>query len=379
MQISFNNDEAWESQSTAGETFTRKGRAKPVDIVLLAAQIKQIEKRLANLEVAVHGPKILNDDSGESIEVYPENLLPLQKFEAAHAADALATIDHNLITSRPHNQGICSQIRDNFMLLRQYNFAVFQFIVMLLAIFGLMSMTAIKFIDAHDSVNDDYKPFKVDGKDEYYRNENLQYELPLHYFWVQFSISKLNFSTAYNETFNETCENALLECLWRYLHDALDPELALPTELPTVAPSATPIFDPTSSPSNNPVMYPTTELMNSNGSSLWWDMVMTPSPIISIEEEVIFDMPELWHNESTINSPISAKCIMITSENGTVTTESVGLRNLSLYLDEFGVTVGFNDSDAMSIFGLLIRLEFKNFDGYMSGRVMCDLFRYGTA
>jgi len=265
---------------------------------------------------------------------------------------ALSVVDRHLITSKPHNEGIFCKFRNGLLVLRRYNFAIVQFLLMLVAVAGLIIFGAMKFFDAHQSVNDPYKPYKVDGRDEYYRNEDLRYELPLHYFWFEFAVSESNFSEIYNHTFNGTCDSTLKTCLGRYIGDLMNPSFALsPTDLPTRSPSK--------SPTKNPTSQPTDQITT-------WSHTMT-------DLWTFLQDPGKTETENIYNAPVSAECVMTTSTNGTVKREFVELRNLTLHLDQIGINLQ-NYSDVTDIFGMLMRLEFDDFKGHMSGKIMCDLY-----
>merc|ERR1719447_1716691 len=53
--------------------------------------------------------------------------------------------------------------------------------------------------------------------------------------------------------------------------------------------------------------------------------------------------------------------------------DAVELRNLTLHLDQIGINLR-NESDVTDVFGMLMRLEFDDFSGHMSGKIMCDLY-----
>jgi len=399
-------DKAWETHTENNKTgggYPTKGGEKEVNILQLSAQVQQLTKRLSNLEVHVHGAK-LQYTKQESIQLDPNELIVRRDsdiIEAARTADALATVDRNLISSRPRNEGICDQLSNNASLLQKHPFAVVQCFVMLAAIVALLVVIGFKFVAAHNSVNDDYKPFKVDGKDEYYRNEKLKYELPLHYFWFQFAVSEPDFSTVYNKTFNETCDDTLEVCLDFYLDDILNPTFALfPTGLPTTSPTVAPTTAPTRSPTTGPTMSPTFGPTVKPTSSPTAFLLPQPGPLPFpgggptpriASDSVEPDVPWNWNkktnqsyivqqytmmNDSFImyNSPVSAHCMMTSTEDGIVTTKTVGLRNLTLHLDKLGHTIKDADSNVTDIFGMLIRLEFDDFNQYMSGKIMCDLY-----
>jgi len=59
---------------------------------------------------------------------------------------------------------------------------------------------------------------------------------------------------------------------------------------------------------------------------------------------------------------------MTSSNDSVVVTETIGLKNLTLYLKEIGL------AESSDVFGMLMRLEFEDFEGHMSGKVMCDLY-----
>jgi len=125
--------------------------------------------------------------------------------------------------------------------------------------------------------------------------------------------------------------------------------------LAPTAPTLAPTFAPTWSPFEIPGEYGPAEPWNSGNFT----------SVYVIQEALL--------NESiNTGSPVFAQCMMITSVNGSLTMESVGLRSLTLHLDEVGVAVQREPSHAITFFGMLLRLEFEDF--WMSGKLMCDLY-----
>ena len=80
---------------------------------------------------------------------------------------------------------------------KRYNFAMAQCLLIFVAAAALLTFGALKFMEAHDSVQDPYKPYKVDGRDEYFRNKELRYKLPIHYFLFEIGVNETDFYSFY--------------------------------------------------------------------------------------------------------------------------------------------------------------------------------------
>jgi len=371
-------------EKAALERSKKRSSGIGVDVLLLSEQVQQLSVRVSSLEMKLRRSKYDNctpgGDNSPKVKKVHEIIVEGRK-------NALATVDHCLISNRPRNEGICTQLIQSTVVLRRYHFATVQFLVMLAAVIGLLVMIVIKFDAAKKSVGDDYKPYKVDGKDEYYRNKDLNYSLPLHYLWFQLAVSEFDFDWVYNETFNQFCDNTLEACLDRFMGEVIKPGLVL-TEYPSLAPTTVPTLQPTDhptiAPSEAPTIAPTSGSPTSAGGFDWFfpdpDGMGFPNPDgmgfpnadgvgVSLDVVQLFTWTNKTIHEST---PISAQCMMTSSEDGTVATEMVKLRNLTLHIDEVGTT-NQDQKEATNIFGMLLRLEFEDF-GYMRGELMCDLY-----
>jgi len=334
------------------EMLSTNGDDKHVEWGQLCLKVEDLILRVTNLEQkcterSVEFPRRNTWGLGETPE--------LETDTQGSAKSALAVVNHNLITSKPRNENIFGTIRNVIVVLKRYNFALLQCLIMLVTLGGLIIFGALKFCEAHQSVNDPYKPYKVDGRDEYYRNKDLKYELPLHYFWFELAVSESNFFDIYNHRFNETCDGMLKACLGRYMGDFINPSYELsPTDQPTSGPSSSPTNYPTQTPVDSPQV--------ENTNALGITQIYTVSDFYEpVEIDIIY------------NAPVSAECFMTTASNETVMTETIGLRNLTLHVDEIGVDLQ-NNSDVTDIFGMLMRLEFDDFTGHVSGKIMCDLY-----
>jgi len=137
----------------------------------------------------------------------------------------------------------------------------------------------------------------------------------------------------------------------------MNPKYVLnPTKLPTRMPSPSPTLFPSRSP-----------------IALNAPPVAAPGKtFVGISQQYFGEFYAFMTPEHIYNPPVSASCLMTTS-NRTVTTHATELRNLTLHLDEIGVNPQ-NQSDVTNIFGMLIKLEFEDFEGHMSGKIMCDLY-----
>jgi len=313
---------------------SKKGNDKQMELGQLCVKVEDLILRVTKLE------QNFNKRSSGFLKAKPVELGKISENESVilvSGRKALGVVNHNLITSKPRNASICQDLRHGIVVLRRYNFALIQCFLLFVTLGVLTIFGALKFCEAYQSVNDPYKPYKVDGRDEYYRNEDLKYELPLHYFWFEFAVSEDNFYGFYNQTFGEKCDSMLKDCLQRYIEDLTSPSYELSPSAPAPPPAA-PQGPCTPSPAPQPL-----------------DPWMTA------------------YEYAKNDAPVSAQCLMTTSSNNKVMTETIGLRNLTLHLDEIGVNLQ-NDSGVTNIFGMIIRLEFDDLSEHMSGNIMCDLY-----
>jgi len=126
-----------------------------------------------------------------------------------------------------------------------------------------------------------------------------------------------------------------------------------------------PTFSPTIQPTVNPTLSPTgfpTKPPQVNGTQYGGNIPGTVTQHYLTEDRWVYNYIP----------PVSAHCYMTSTDDGLVLVKKVGLRNLTLHLDEIGESQ--NSSNKTDIFGMLIRMEFENFDCYMSGKIMCDIY-----
>jgi len=361
-------DEVWEntgeSQSVQNSNKCTPGKETPktakdtaLEVTKLSAQVKTLNKRLTNLEnnfqrafsFVTRGSGIAIIDSDKP-SVTTEEREPIISISSQAA---LAVIEHDLITSHPRNVDMCNKVSHFMVVLKKYNFALLQCFLMFVTAAVVISFGTVKFLEAHNSVQDSYKPFKVDGIDEYYRNEELRYKLPLHYFWFELAVVESEFYPIYNNTFQEMCNSTLKDCLYRYFIWYLNPFATLS---PTMTPTMTPSISPTKIPTLIFAGLPAYAVDDDDDD-------VDP---MEVDDFDIFQMV----NDTTNGGPVRATCVMTTSSNGSVWTEAVGIRNFTVHIDTIGVN---KQDDAVEIFSMLLRLELEDFIGPMSGKVMCDL------
>jgi len=118
--------------------------------------------------------------------------LSLQNELSKAGQAALSKVDHTLITSKPRNRTAVQQVTDGLSILKRYNFAKLQCVLMLLALAFAVVYGVFCFQRAYFSVNDTNKPFKIDGIENNNAIENYdadgryRYEYPLNYFQFEF-------------------------------------------------------------------------------------------------------------------------------------------------------------------------------------------------
>jgi len=131
-------------------------------------------------------------------------------------------VDTELITCRPRNQGLVDDLRNCARVLHANKFATCQCCLMLLVFIAGVVFGVMQIMEVDQTMSPQYKPFKVQGKDEYFRNEELEYTLPKFYYTFHMYISIPQFFEAYNERFNTTCVSSLDSCLYDYMEDFLN-------------------------------------------------------------------------------------------------------------------------------------------------------------
>jgi len=337
--------EAWNKVMLSGtlDELSPDGDKSENDNLDLNNKIIELDKRLDRVE------KIMHIGNIERI------MTPSVK---RHGADvAIGTMSRDLITSIPRNEGITSKIHICWRVLSQHHFAVFQCLLMAVALMSMFLFGWRQFLNVDEEMSKEYKPFKARGRDEYYLNKDLRYNLPHHYFWFEISVSTNNFSDTYNRTFDRSCESSIDDCLFEYLYDFLNPKLVIdPTNVPTSSPTTLP-------PTFSPTPYPT----DKKGGK--WTSTGVGKPSVT-------DIASGFSPPSYV-APLSAICLMTTSDavEDTLTTNVTGLRNLTMYINGVGVEPRDTENgfDTIETFGVLLKLDFDDFDRWMSGKLKCFL------
>jgi len=139
------------------------------DVNKQATQMDPLSERVKDLEEHVVKLSLKNEMS-----------------QAGHAA--VSKVNHTLLSSKPRNRTAVEQVMDGLSILKQYTFAKLQCVLMLLALAFAVVYGVFCFQRAYFSVNDTYKPFKIDGIENNNAIENYdadgryRYEYPLNYF-----------------------------------------------------------------------------------------------------------------------------------------------------------------------------------------------------
>jgi len=329
----------------------------------LTNEVLMLKRRLGNVEKKIDSEKFTSRPSFLQFRKFTHNQendkadSQNTKFRRTESEgleawkSALATVDRTLITGHPYNLSCAERLRTFFTVMRQNHFAICHCFFMILAITGLLLFGSIKFGEAFDSEQSEFKPFKIEGKDEFQDNEHLHYSIPLHYFVFEMEIWNASFDESYSATFNKNCTSGLLDCLTQYFDNFLSAE---PMYMPTMGPT----ISPTRSPTTSPTSAPTITGMKPAA------ILPTPSPI--------WIPGSLWQQYSTKASildgtPFYAGCMMTSSEDETVITIETGLKNFTFYLDIIGI------KDQSTVFGMLIKIELEDFKEYWDGWLVCNL------
>jgi len=315
----------------------------PEQLTRLTKQVVMLEKRLLNVEKMLKSSVIRDSLPRSSIQLFKLTQLGKlsEKTDSQESTrvsglrgagkTALATVNHTLITSKPYNADYLSYVCNFFVVLRRNPFAIFQCLLMLLMIVALLLFGVIKFRDAQDSTMDQYKPLKVDGRDEYYNNEELTYQIPLHYFMFEMVVNQASFHEAYRETYNENCTSRDETCLTAYLENFLNIDYFAPTGMPSD-------FAPEIDDTVDRYLSRTKQDFESN--------------------------------------PVYAYCNMRSSNNGSIELITTYLRNFTFFVENIGIDTYYREqsNETIEVFGVLLKMEFNDFDDYKEGWFKCDLY-----
>jgi len=339
-----------------------EGSRLPGQVARLTNEVLRLKRRLSNVEKKINTrgftlrsrPSFLQF---RKVTETQENCKPdSEKPEYEHTEsedlkawkNALSTMNRTLITSRPYNLSYKEHLRSFFTVMRRNHFAICHCFFMILAITSLLLFGCIKFEEAYNSAQTEFKPFKIKVKDEFQDNEHLHYSIPLHYFVFEMEIWNASFDESYSATFNKNCTSGLQDCLTQYFDSFLTAEpMYMPTMSPTISPTISPTSPPTPSEGYGPAL-----------------MTPTLSPI--------WKPGSLYQQYSTNTSildgtPFYAGCMMTSSEDETVITTETGIQNFTHYIDMIGV------KDQRTVFGMLIKIELEDFEEFWDGYLVCNL------
>jgi len=182
------------------------------DIVYLTNEIHKLNGRLEKVEKKLCSDIIeqLTKTEGKPPSTRKRNSMPEMM------------VDTDLITSRPRNQSLDADLRNCVRVLQRNKFATCQCYIMVMVLFGMFAFGLKQIMEVDESRDSQYKPFKVQGRDEYYRNKDLEYTLPKFYYTFHMDVSPTLFYEVYSETFNKPCSNSLDNCLNHYILNSLN-------------------------------------------------------------------------------------------------------------------------------------------------------------
>jgi len=181
-------------------------------IAYLTNEIKKLNGRIEKIENRLYSGIIeqLTKTEGKSKSPRKRNSMPE------------IMVDTDLITSRPRNQSLQADLRNCVRVLQRNKFATCQCYLMVVVLLGMVAFGLKQIMEVDESSDSQYKPFKVHGREEYYRNEDLEYTLPKFYYTFHMDVSAPLFYEVYTETFNKPCSDSLDNCLYDYMLDSLN-------------------------------------------------------------------------------------------------------------------------------------------------------------
>jgi len=154
--------------------------------------------------------------------------------------------DPNVITAMARNEGIVAEILRCFRVIKIHRFATLQSLLLFMIVTAMVSFGIIQVLQVDESDDSLYKPFKIQSLDAFYKNEELEYTIPKHYFLLQLQGSVSDILKFYNGTFNETCEETVDRCLAKWMNVVLrepgDTVITASCQM-TAADKATGMFD----------------------------------------------------------------------------------------------------------------------------------------
>jgi len=192
------------SRSYESDVTTKKKEGMEVDeLKYLEQKITQLDKRLERVEASLLRSKYKPSSN-------------LSKSELA------TSVEPDLITGIPMNESVLTETLTCFHVVKSHRFATFQSLLLLSVIVAMVSFGITQFLNVDESEDSLYKPLKIESKDEYYLNEELEYTIPNHYFLFHLKGWMSEIPELYREAFDENCEGGLESCLTGYLNAMLD-------------------------------------------------------------------------------------------------------------------------------------------------------------
>jgi len=182
------------------------------DIVYLTNEINKLNGRLEKVENKLYSGIIdqLTKTEGTPKSTRKRNSMPE------------IMLDTDLISSRPRNQSLDADLRNCVRVLQRNKFATCQCYLMVLVLLGMIAFGLKQIMEVDESRDSQYKPFKVQGRDEYYQNADLEYQLPKFYYTFHMDVTTALFYEVYTETFNKPCLNSLDNCFYDYMLNSLN-------------------------------------------------------------------------------------------------------------------------------------------------------------
>jgi len=199
--------ESCESRNSQNGTPDKEGSLQDAQFTYLARKITQLYERLGKVEA-----KLLSGCFDEP-EIKIRRCSTLTKIASPLYVRSITTV--------PRNEGIIVKIRTCLRVMKAHRFATLQSLLLFTIIAAMVSFGVTQLLNVDESRNAQYKPFKIEGMDEFFLNEELEYTIPKHYFLIHMQGWMPDIPNLYSDIFNENCEDTLDSCFAGYMYAIL--------------------------------------------------------------------------------------------------------------------------------------------------------------
>jgi len=198
-----------ELRNSDNGTNDREESLEADQLAFLVRKITQLDERLEKVEAKLRSGSVDEPDI----------------VRARNISGSLAKIATPLygrsMTSIARNEGVLVKVQTCLRVLKAHRFATFQSLLLFTIVAAMVSFGVTQLLNVDESKNSQYKPFKIEGIDQFFLNEELEYTIPKHYFLMHMQGWMPDIPNLYSDLFNENCEETLDSCFTGYMYAIL--------------------------------------------------------------------------------------------------------------------------------------------------------------